>query len=38
VQAVLTNLAHCAESAAAHIRPVSGAELAPRLLADHKPL
>jgi hypothetical protein len=22
--AVLTNLAHCAESAAAHIRPVSG--------------
>jgi hypothetical protein len=28
-------LAHCAESAAAHIRPVSGrqAELAPRLLA-----
>jgi hypothetical protein len=29
-----TNLAHCAESAAAHIRPVSGrqAELAPRLL------
>jgi hypothetical protein len=31
VRAVLTNLAHCAESAAAHIRPVSGrqAELAP---------
>jgi hypothetical protein len=33
-RAVLTNLAHCAESAAAHIRPVSGrqAELAPDCL------
>jgi hypothetical protein len=35
-EAVLTNLAHCAESAAAHIRPVSGrqAELAPDCLLD----
>jgi hypothetical protein len=34
--AVLTNLAHCAESAAAHtVRcPEGEAELAPRLLAD----
>jgi hypothetical protein len=31
-EAVLTNFAHCAESAAAHIRPVSGRRLAPRLL------